>query len=767
MKLTFPGPRNEEPDARPAGRAPHPGADAGGPPPGRMAPGLLRPLGTRLAISRGHSVVLADHEGRLCGGTTGFFHHQSRFLSRLELKVAGRRPESASAAVIAPDELTARFRSALPRSMVKDRRLHTLAPERMLEVQLDWQVSAGLAAVFRLTNRTPAPIAMPLSWSLDADFADQGQLTAGRRRPRLSVQRVWVEPATLILRSLHPRLRHATRIECRGPVAFKQAGKDIHCELDLAPQETVEIRFEAAPMFDPAHADQLPPQTGSEGATEAWLQGCARLAAADGVVQAAWDGAACDLHSLQFGDGDGEERFTPAAGVPHYLALFGRDTLMTGWQTALLNPATQRGALDLVGPWTAAEVEPRYDAQPGRVLHQRALGPMALLGKTPFLRYYGDHSASALFLIGLAAAYARSGDARWLRKRRDLALRVLDWMDRDGDLDGDGLYEYRTFAGPHGLKNQGWKDSGEAILYPDGAPVADPIVVCEIQAMFAAAKHAMGCAFASTGDDALAQDLQRQADAARRRFEQALWMENEGFVALGLDAEKRQIRTLASNAGESLAYGPLDTAKARRVADRIMQADFFTGWGLRTLPSSHPAYDPLGYHIGSVWPCFTALTARGFARYGFTDHLHALAGALFDATQLFERGRLPELFGGHPRDASGRRPGLYRDACWPQAWSAGAIILLVDTLVGLKPAAPLGAALIEPKLPEWLAQVRLKGVELGRGRLDLEVRRDPNGEMGCRVFANTTGLRIVGPGLEDDASPAQSAALKAYVESLP
>jgi glycogen debranching enzyme len=391
---------------------------------------------------------------------------------------------------------------------------------------------------------------------------------------------------------------------------------------------------------------------------------------------------------------------------------------------------------------------------------------MALLGKTPFLRYYGDHSASALFLIGLADAYARSGSAGWFRERRDLALRTLDWMDRYGDLDGDGLYEYRTFAGRHGLKNQGWKDSNEAILHPDGVLVPDPIVVCEIQALFAAAKQAMAAAFESAGEDALARDLAGQAEQARRLFEQTMWMEDEGFLAMGLDPDKRQIRTLASNAGESLAYGPLDEAKARRVADRLMRPDFFTGWGLRTLTASHPAYNPLGYHLGSVWPCFSALTARGFARYGFVEHCHTLTRALFEATTLFDHHRLPELFGGHARDEADRPPGLYPEACWPQAWSSGAIILLVDTLVGLKPAAPLGAVLVEPKLPPWLPRASLAGIRLGAGRLDLNVDRRPNGDMLCQVGANSTGLRVFGPGLQAP-SPAEAEALRAYVGSLP
>lgn len=728
---------------------------------------LLRPLGDMLVISWGHSALLTDLNGQLKRKDGGFFHHQSRFLARADLRIAGRAVDGEAAATPASDRMTSRFPVKLPQSSLAPSRLSGAAglPPPTLEVHVDWRIRDVLLLRYRITNRTAQRVTASLSLRLTTDFAEQDELTSGRRRPAIAVARRRLDPTTLLLQSLHPKLRHATRIRFRGLPALRFVGDRVLCNLELGPQAQCVAQIEVTPLFDPGHAAQLPDRSQGADAQE-WQAGCSRLLAGNATVQAAWDTAAQDLESLQLGDGAGEERFTPAAGIPHYLALFGRDALMTGWQASLLNPAMLRGALGLVGRWTAEAVEPQLDAQPGRVLHQRELGPMALLGKTPFLRYYGDHSASPLWLIGLADAYARRGDAAWFLGFRDLARRILDWMDRFGDLDGDGLYEYRSTAGPHGLKNQGWKDSNEAILYPDGQIAPDPLVVCEVQALFAAARQAMAAAFGAAGDPRLAADLDRQAARDRQRLRDTMWMEDEGFLALGLDADKRQIRTLASNAGESLAYGSLDEPRARRVADRLMQPDFFTGWGVRTLSSDHPAYNPLGYHLGSVWPCFTALTARGFARYGFIDHFHALAGALFDATELFERRRLPEVFGGHPRENADPRPGLYPDACWPQAWSSGAIMLLVDTLAGLKAAAPLGAAVVAPKLPPWLPELTLSNVRLGRGRLDLRVRRREDGEMVCEVLDNSSGLRLLGPGL-DEPSEAERSALGTYVDSLP
>jgi glycogen debranching enzyme len=712
-------------------------------------------------LGQGHNVVTADADGRLTAGRTGFFHHQTRFLSLCELTVAGATPKPTSAVQVGAGRLSA-YQTAAPKLAAEAADDHT--PKPVLEIEAETHLGERLRLIFRLTNRGTVSLNTTLEWRLSADFEDQTEIESGHAAGPAATSN-WEAPATLTLHCQRPGLRHASAVRFRGPWPFHWMDGAAQTELELKPQAHAVVEIEVMPVFDPAFAGELPHHQDLDD-SEDWFAGCSRLDAADEAVQAAWRRAAHDLRSLQLRDGSGEERFTPAAGFPHYTALFGRDALMTGWQASLLNPAMLGGAISLVGRWTAETEEPERDAQPGRVLHQRQLDPKALLGKTPFLRYYGDHSASALYLIGIAHAYARSGDRERFLSLRDRALRTLEWMDRYGDRDGDGLYEYKTTAAGKGLKNQGWKDSGEAIVYPDGRIVPDPIVVCEVQALFTCAKAALSAAFRAAGDDRLAHDLGRQAQSARQLFNDHFWMEDEGFVALGLDADKRQIRTLASNAGELLAYGALDQDRARRVAERLMQPDFFSGWGIRTLSAEHPAYNPLGYHLGSVWPCFTALTARGFARHGLTDPFHTLAKALFDASRLFDRNRLPELLGGHARDAAHPHPGLYPNACSPQAWSAGAVILLVDTLVGLKPAAPLGAALIQPQLPEWLPELTLRGISAGSGLIDLRVRRGADGASVCEALANSSGLRLYGPGLSGGSAD-EIRDLAALVDVLP
>ena len=445
-------------------------------------------------------------------------------------------------------------------------------------------------------------------------------------------------------------------------------------------------------------------------------------------VKAAWARAATDLWSLQSLEGEGDAIFAPIAGVPKYSGLFGRDSLIAGIQSAFLNRSTLRGSLLAVGEWTAKTVDDRYDAQPGKVLHQRQLSPLALLGETPFIHYYGDYSAPAYYLIGAALHFAGSGDAHAFEAIRDKVEATLAWMDRDGDIDGDGFYEYRTLAGKKGIKNQGWKDSSQAILYPDGSFVRNPIAVAEVQGLFFAAKQAIAAVFAAIGESERAQTLLEEAAALKKRFNERFWMPDLKYFALALDPDKTAVKTIASNASLCLACGIVDDDKARDVVDRLMAPDMFSGWGIRTLSSDHPAYNPLAYHLGSVWPEATAHACVGFKRYGFDDALHRLAKAMFEATGLFDFDRLPEVFGGHARDGRHPHPGIYPDACSPQAWSASAVIQICHMLTGVFSIAPLRTLVIDPALPDWMPQATIRNLLVGEDSVSLVLRRNDAGE---------------------------------------
>ena len=448
-----------------------------------------------------------------------------------------------------------------------------------------------------------------------------------------------------------------------------------------------------------------------------------------------------DLASLQLLDGPDDEPYMIIAGVPNYTGLFGRDAYVTSLQTAGLTPATLRGSLQAVSRWNATTTDDHLDAEPGKVLHQRQRGPLAQLGLTPYLHYYGDHSTPGLFLISAAADLAHTGNLDAFRALKDKLLGTLAWMDVNAN--EDGFYPYQTRS-KQGLKNQSWKDSGDAVLYHDGRMVKDPIAMSDIQGLVYAGKQAVALAFAAEGDHDRSARLLSEAAALKKRFNARFWMPEENYFAIALDPDGKQVRSVASDPGSCLAYGIVDDEKADAVANRLLADDMFSGWGIRTLSSHHPAYNPFAYHLGSVWPSPNSIASFGLMRYGFVDHMHTVAAGLFATTQVFDLDRLPEVFGGHTRDARHPHPGLYPGACSPQAWSAGAVIFLVMTMIGLTPLAPRGTLVVDPALPDWLPEITVRNIQVGAARASLRLRRDSTGHTDVEVI-DGGGLYVVRP----------------------
>jgi glycogen debranching enzyme len=708
-----------------------------------------------LAAYRGCCLLVTDEGDSINEGVEGFWVHNTRFISRLLLKVDGKSPKLVSANPVQPHMLISYYTAPSPAGGDAAPTPEGEAPGGELgrigiELQIADFVGGGLHRDVHVTNHGMAPISIEVGLEVDADFADFSEAQKGERQQNAQVGRRWIshdDGGSLSLSYCHPKLAHATEIRLFGCQAMAK-GSSIVCCLDLLPQQTRTLALDIAPVFLGKKWElvygvdgEVVNQGSIEEARRAWVDNCAHIEVADSAVQQAWDRAVSDLWSLQLLDGSGSELFTPAAGIPNYVGLFGRDVLMTAVQSALANPDNQAGSVSLTGRWIADDYDPQRDAQPGRTLHQRQLGPLAVLEKTPFLRFYGDHSASALFLLAIASDLAHTGNVEFFRSQRDKVLATLAWMDRDGDCDGDGFYEYHTVSGV--LKNQGWKDSSQAILYKDGRLVEDPIATSEIQGAFYAAKQAIGLAFVAIGEHERCNELLAQAAALKRRFNEQFWMPDAGFFALALDPKKRQVTSIADNVGACLAYGIVDDDKAAITARRLMADDMFSGWGIRTLSNEHPAFHPFAYHLGTVWPFSNALAAFGFARYGCTEELHRLAKGIFDASSLFHLNRLPEAFGGHRRDRRHPHPGIYPNACVPQAWSASAVILLIRAMLGITPLAPFDSLIVDPHLPEWLPELELSNFRVGRTKLGLHFRREPNGSTACEVVHHTESIRLL------------------------
>jgi len=341
-------------------------------------------------------------------------------------------------------------------------------------------------------------------------------------------------------------------------------------------------------------------------------------------------------------------------------------------------------------------------------------GELAHFNAIPHTPYYGTADATSLYLIVLSEAYRWTADLTLLKQYREVAERCLQWIDQYGDLDGDGFQEYKTFSSL-GYENVNWKDSGDSVVYADGSQVKQPKGTCELQGYVYDAKVRMAEVFDALGDQSKAQALQQEAATLKRRFQEVYWMEDEGCFAYGQDGQKRLIASITSNAGQCLWSGIADQDKAERTARRLLQEDMWSGWGIRTISSKNPAYNPYSYHLGSVWPHDNGLIAAGFKRYGLANEANHVIRGIFDAARRFEAYRLPEIFAGLKRKGkTSDFPALYPPgANIPQGWASGCIFQMVQTMLGLRADAPRKRLYVNPTLPAWLPEVVLRRLRVG------------------------------------------------------
>ena len=428
-----------------------------------------------------------------------------------------------------------------------------------------------------------------------------------------------------------------------------------------------------------------------------------------------------DLNSLR-NDGPGAGEHYLAAGIPWFATLFGRDSIIAALETIAFIPSLAVATLDVLARLQATTDDPWHDAEPGKILHELRMGEMARAGETPQDGYYGSVDSTPLWLILLGETHAWTGDDALLERLWPNALAALGWIENSGDLDGDGFVEYRRRS-KLGLLNQGWKDSGDAIRHLDGRPADGPIALAEVQGYVYAAYRSMARLARHRGDGELAARLDVAADELRARFDAAFWLPDARFYAMALDGEKRQVASIASNAGQALWTGIVPPSRAARVAERILEPDMFSGWGVRTFAAGQLGYNPVGYHTGSIWPHDNALIAAGLKANGAADGANLLAGRLIESAQWFHDLRLPELFCGFSRDVVGA-PVAYPVACSPQAWAAAAPFYLLHTMLGLRADANARRLeLIRPTLPEWLAKLTITGLPVGGDSVDLLVHR--------------------------------------------
>ncbi len=414
--------------------------------------------------------------------------------------------------------------------------------------------------------------------------------------------------------------------------------------------------------------------------------------------------------------------FVPAAGLPWFVALFGRDTLIVSLQAMIVYPEFAGGTLEVLGQLQANACDDYRDAEPGKILHELRYGELAHFKVIPHTPYYGTADATPLYLVALHAAWRATGDRALIERHLPAAEACLTWIDEYGDRDGDGFQEYQTRSAA-GYENMAWKDSGDAVVYPDGKLVQGPKALCELQGYVYDAWLRMAEIYDELDNKRRANALRKKAAALFKKFNEAFWDEKSGFYAYALDGEKKKVLSVVSNVGQCLWSGIIAPERAVKVVKRLMREDMSSGWGIRTLSADHPSFNPYNYQTGAVWPHDNSLIALGMRRYGFAAEAAAVARDISRAASHFLLNQLPELYGGLQRDPTSF-PVQYLGANVPQAWAAGTPFMLLQAMLGLQQDAPRGKLYVDPMLPDWLPDVTLMDLRLGQRRFDIHFWRD-------------------------------------------
>ena len=708
----------------------------------------------------GPSLLITNTRGD-CGPDqwlSGFYYREARFLRTLRLEINGEQPWLCEAAAVTPDTLAFTYvhpeiknpgGGGTGQSGDEEGTDARGIPERSLDIRVTYRVRlSGLDVRLLITNRAKRPLALQLAWHVDADFADILEAQVGRRQQEAPVD-VAAAPGAMTFRYRQPALPYTAHV--RGD-RWRTERDCFVADLDLAPQEEAELTLHVTGQTG---EDEVAPEEARrrEAALEEWRRAFTRIEApGNRVFERVLANNIADVASFPLAEGPDSEWLTMQAGMPLYPAFFGRDAVTSGWMYAMVDQgASLESALTRLSRMQSNRFNEWQDEEPGRIPYQVRTGPLARLGLNPYSAYYADFASPLMFVIALANLWSWTGDTSRVRRYWDAARRILDWAREYGDPDRDGYLEYRTRS-PQGTKNQGWKDSGDAIIYPDGTPVPAPIATCEIQGYWYSAQEMMGLLsiVMDAPDDAKAYHA--SAAALKERFNRDWWIEEDRFFALALDPDKRPVRAVTSNVGHCLATGIIDHDHLPQVVGRMFEPDMFSGWGMRTLASSHDFYNPLSYHRGTVWAVEQGTIVFGLRRFGFDARALDLAKAVFDLAQLYPGDRIPECVGGYAR-AEREAPGAYPRANTPQLWNATAFPLIVQAILGLVPLAAMNTLLIDPELPSWLPEVVVRGLRVGDAVVSLRFYIDEHGRSEWEILHRKGTVHVLRQAAPESLSP--------------
>jgi glycogen debranching enzyme len=669
----------------------------------------------------GNTFVVSDDRGDIEASLTdptGLFSFDTRFLSKWVLTVDDVRLNALSV-----DDLQyfeTRF-FLVPGT-------GTVYIDAKLSVIRQRAVANGFHEVLTILNHDEKPVRLSVRIEAASDFADLFEVKDALKKKGKYTSRV--ERGALRLGYERQTYARSTLISSRQRAKVDETGLTFELKIPAHGEWTTELDVVAQmPGFGGLEAQ---PKGGRRRSMEAnldrWVGGAPRIECDWEPLKRTYRRSLVDLAALRFAPPVTGGRSLPAAGLPWFMTMFGRDSIFTSLQALPFTPELAATTLMALGEWQGTRLDDFRDEDPGRILHELRYGELTAFEERPHSPYYGCADATPLYVVLLDEYERWTGDRKLVRDLEYEARAALNWIDEYADLQGDGYVWYRRRNEETGLENQCWKDSWDSISYGDGRLPGFPRATCELQGYAYDAKM-RGARLARDvwNDPDLANELERQAADLKRRFNRDFWVDDDEYFALALDVEGKQVDSLASNNGHLLWSGIVDKSKAKAVVRHLMGPRLFSGWGVRTLAEGEARFNPIGYHVGTVWPFDNSFIAWGLRRYGFKEEAAAIAAGILDAAEFFD-GRLPEAFGGYEREQT-KYPVQYPTACSPQAWSTGTPLLLLRTMLGLEPVGD--HLVVDPALPAEIGHLELLDIPgrwgrvdaFGRGRVEVDGRR--------------------------------------------
>ena len=662
----------------------------------------------------------------------GFFHDDTRFLSRMELRVDGYRTVVLSSSTeqtfasqieLTTGKSTMRETYEIPENTVHIRREQLLASETLFDN-------------FWFENFNFHELELNLELAYEADFMDVFQVR-GVARQKLGQYFLPIVRNDSIVFHYCGRDGVARETVIRlSPQPDAVDGTTARWKLRLPPFKRFHLQTTVVPQVEGKRSRSVHPDFGQQlgmrrEAIAEWASHSTSFSANNSIFGEMVETCKADFHALQIPEA--RERVI-AAGIPWFATMFGRDSIIAAYQSLMLNPQLASETLRVLAKLQGKEKNDWRDEEPGKILHEYREGEMTRAGEMPFGPYYGSVDATPLWLILLSETFNWTADEQLVKDLLPNVYRALEWIDSYGDLDGDGFIEYQRRSSK-GLANQGWKDSWDAIMHHDGEVAKSPIALCEVQGYVYEAKYRMASLLRSFGDVKTADKLKKESAEMAKRFEKAFWMPKLGFYAMALDRDKRQTQVISSNPGQLLFTRMLPQDRAKAITQRFMRDDMFSGWGWRTMSRNERIFNPLSYHRGSVWPHDNSLIAHGMSLYEFREPANQLFKGLFEAALNFRDYRLPELFCGIQRREHDE-PVQYPVSCSPQAWASGAVFLMLLSVLGIRPsAARRELNIVNPALPEFLENLSIRNMRVGGSRVGLDFTR-----RGERTFCNVVDI---------------------------